>query len=344
MKHWRVRIKLITTGVFLPIGLITFSNALSQLTGNAPQRAEAAAWGASERATGDKAQSPVEQNPTAEAENYVGAETCRVCHPSQYQWLSRTAHFATIRSEKFMPPTKGCEMCHGPGKQHVEAGGGPVHIFNPRKASAREVVTMCTNCHQEKRLDQCDFHQNQHNVETVACHDCHNPHQQITHRYILRDKSPALCFTCHREIKAEFARPFHHKVPEGAMDCRDCHQQHGSLNRTQTVELTGGLSAICLRCHTDKQGPFVFEHNQLNEGRFLGDRCLTCHTPHGSINNRLLVRSEVRLLCQECHFDRQGASGDLPQGIHDLTSPRYQHCTSCHVMIHGSNTSRLFLR
>jgi hypothetical protein len=50
------------------------------------------------------------------------------------------------------------------------------------------------------------------------------------------------------------------------------------------------------------------------------------------------------MLCQECHGGRQGAPADLPQGFHDLTLPRFQNCTSCHVMIHGSNTNRLFLQ
>lgn len=274
----------------------------------------------------------------AQAADFVGAETCRACHPQVYTWFSRTAHFATVHSAKYVPPVKGCEMCHGPGRLHVQAGGQG-HIFNPAKASAREVAEMCVSCHQEKRAGQCGFHQNQHKIDAVTCNDCHHPHQELTHPDILRRPSPGLCLDCHREIRAEFARPFHHKVPEGGMDCRDCHQQHSSFNITQSVETLGGRDALCLRCHTDKEGPFVFEHIALRT-----DRCLACHVPHGSINPRMLVRSEIRLLCLECHGDRQGAAADAPQGFHDLTSPRYQNCTSCHVMIHGSNTNRLFLR
>lgn len=272
------------------------------------------------------------------AEDFVGSTTCRACHPNQYAWYARTAHFATIKSPKYVPPDKGCEMCHGPGRQHVQAGGKGF-IFDPRKASARQVVAMCTRCHQEKRIGKCRFHENQHNVEVVACHDCHHPHQETTHDYLLRREPPGLCYQCHREIRAQFARPFHHKVPEGGMSCRDCHQQHGSFNTTQTVDTVGGLSAVCTRCHTDKEGPFVFEHISLRS-----DRCLACHLPHGSVNHRLLVRSEVRFLCQECHGARQGAPSDAPQFVHDLRLPRFQNCTSCHVMIHGSNTSRLFFR
>ncbi len=281
-------------------------------------------------------QNPSSQTPASEA--FVGTNTCRACHPAFYTWFSRTAHFATIGDPRFPPPLKGCEMCHGPGREHVRAGGRG-HIFNPRKASAREVVAMCTSCHQEKRFGTCGFHENQHRVEAVSCNDCHNPHQEVTHKYILREEEPSLCYQCHREIRAEFLRPFHHKVPEGGMSCRQCHEQHTLWNTTQSANVLGGRDALCLRCHTDKEGPFVFEHISLKS-----DRCLSCHVPHGSANPRLLTRRTILSLCLECHGDRQGASGDSPQGFHDLTDPRYQNCTSCHVMIHGSNTSRLFFR
>jgi DmsE family decaheme c-type cytochrome len=341
MQNWRLKIK---GGVFC---LFVLASVFVLGDASTWGRVKATALPLSDRTLASRAGSAdpapdAQQSPGAE--DFVGADTCRACHPNQYTWLSRTAHFATIPSPKYVPPAKGCEMCHGPGRQHVEAGGGPGNIFNPLKAPARDVVAMCTTCHQEKRLGACSFHQNQHRVDVVSCNDCHNPHQEVTHEWILRKRSPALCFDCHREIRAEFARPFHHRVPEGGMQCRDCHQQHGSFNLTQTVETVGGLSALCLRCHADKEGPFVFEHVPLRESRFLQDKCLACHVPHGSINNRMLIRSEIRLLCQECHGDRQGAPADSPQGFHDLSNPRYQHCTSCHLMIHGSNTSRLFLR
>jgi DmsE family decaheme c-type cytochrome len=337
MKQWRLKAQLTILFVFFATLFLILGTAFHQTTPAAESllsSLSAVRQASSSRAS--SAQNAPPQQPGAE--NFVGADTCRACHPDQYLWLSATAHFATIKSPKYVPPVKGCEMCHGPGRQHVQASGQG-HIFNPAKSSAREVVAMCATCHQEKRAGKCGFHQNQHDVDAVSCNDCHNPHQEVTHKYILRSEPPKLCYDCHRDIRAEFSRPFHHKVPEGGMICRDCHEQHSSFNITQAVDILGGRDALCLRCHADKEGPFVFEHITLRS-----DRCLACHVPHGSINNRMLVRSEVKSLCQECHGDRQGASADVPQGFHDLTSPRYQNCTSCHVMIHGSNTNRLFLR
>ena len=66
----------------------------------------------------------------------------------------------------------------------------------------------------------------------------------------------------------------------------------------QTREVLGGTAAICVKCHTDKQGPFVIAHEPVKlEG------CASCHVPHGSNNPRLLTRPSVHLLCLECHTD-----------------------------------------
>ena len=96
---------------------------------------------------------------------------------------------------------------------------------------------------------------------------------------------PQLCISCHSETKAQFSRPFHHKVLEGLMKCSDCHNPHGGFELKQ-ARLSTGADAGCLKCHADKQGPFVFEHAPLKvEG------CSSCHTPHGSANAKLLTRS-----------------------------------------------------
>ena len=58
-----------------------------------------------------------------------------------------------------------------------------------------------------------------------------------------------------------------------------------------------------------------------------------------------LKRARVDQLCLECHSLFDGATlGSQPPSFHDLRSPRYQNCTTCHVMVHGSNASPLLLK
>jgi DmsE family decaheme c-type cytochrome len=100
----------------------------------------------------------------------------------------------------------------------------------------------------------------------------------------------------------------------------------------------------CLKCHTDKRGPFAFEHPAVRV-----DGCGICHSPHGSMNPRLLRRPAVFTLCLECHnglggFGRQGNGIKTQTVSHSMADPRYQSCTTCHVRIHGSNANSQFLR
>jgi nitrate/TMAO reductase-like tetraheme cytochrome c subunit len=61
----------------------------------------------------------------------------------------------------------------------------------------------------------------------------------------------------------------------------------------------------------------------------------------------MLNRSAITALCLECHSRSLTATTVItsqPPSFHNLNSPTYQNCTTCHVMIHGSNFDRLFLK
>jgi len=129
------------------------------------------------------------------------------------------------------------------------------------------------------------------------------------------------------------------------MSCVDCHNPHGSYSKAMQRTVAGNEPG-CLKCHTDKRGPFTFEHAPM---RYEG--CSTCHVPHGSVNPRMLTRAEVRFQCLECHSNvvsprvpSTGTVGGIPPAIHDLRSSRYQNCTICHVKVHGSHVDRALLR
>ena len=139
--------------------------------------------------------------------------------------------------------------------------------------------------------------------------------------------------TCHLSQKASFARAHAHPVTRGAMSCVDCHNPH----RAPLGE------PGCLRCHGDKRGPFVFEHAPMRT-----DGCVACHEPHGSTNPRMLTRPAVSQLCLECHANTAVSAGvglgSIPPAFHDLRSPRFRNCTTCHLKIHGSHASKALLR
>lgn len=292
-------------------------------------------------------------------DDYVGSETCRACHEPQFDKVANTKHGKLGTLAAWKGKVVGCESCHGPGKAHVEGGGDKTKIKIFLKMDSKAVSETCLSCHAGKE-NHNNFRRGEHWRNNVGCTDCHAPHgtdhantkpgsitfvgdaeRQKPNRAVsamLRSSEPQLCMSCHTETKAQFSKPFHHKVLEGTMSCSDCHNPHGGFEAKQT-RLAVGADASCIRCHTNKQGPFVYEHAPLKvEG------CAACHTPHGSANPKLLKRSSVRQLCLECHSSiTEQAAPDVPS-FHNQSNVRYQNCTICHAAIHGSNAHKAFFR
>ena len=155
-------------------------------------------------------------------------------------------------------------------------------------------------------------------------------------------KQPEACFQCHQDVQAQFHFPQHHPVLEGKMNCVQCHDPHGQ----DIMKPAGGLAMArhnesCAQCHREQTKPVVFEHPAMREG------CTTCHSPHGSVNAKLLTVRDSNL-CLRCHAQTPGpgAAGHLYIGNIDHTGfVHYGTCwtAGCHAAIHGSNTQPFLL-
>lgn len=276
----------------------------------------------------------VAKAPPAQQTGYVGGDACLTCHDIG-EAFAKNPHYKSWKDESLPWSKRGCETCHGEGQAHVDAGGDVNLIFNFNKVSAGEASDACLDCHL-KQEEQANFLRGEHGLNTVACTECHTVHTPQQVEGLLKARSPALCYDCHNEVRAQFNKPFRHKIHEGLINCADCHSQHGGTSARQLRTATGN-DLPCFKCHADKQGPFIFEHGPVKvEG------CSICHEPHGSSNPRLLKRSEIRFLCLDCHSGTIGVPGPNAPGFHNITSPGWQSCTTCHVEIHGSNLSEVF--
>jgi len=295
----------------------------------------------------------------ASADDLVGSETCKGCHEDQFKKYSFTKHAKLQDVASWKDKATGCEACHGGGKAHVEGGGDKTKITTFTGKNSKEISETCLSCHSGKESHN-NFRRGEHWRNDVGCTDCHSPHggtylrekagsstfvsdasKQNRNRaetLMLRSSEPQLCLSCHSETKSQFSKPFHHKVLEGVMKCSDCHNPHGGFESKQT-KLAVGADAVCIKCHNDKQGPFVFEHAPLKT-----EGCAACHQPHGSSNPKMLNRSSVRQLCHECHSQISNTEPGAPDAPHSQTSTRYLNCTVCHVRIHGSNSHKFFLK
>lgn len=282
---------------------------------------------------GEKSDKPKPPEAAPDASQYVGSETCKTCHEDIYKNFETTPHWKTTYKKG---PIQGCEGCHGPGKAHVEGGGDKAKIFTFTGAEPEQVSKRCLTCH-EYGEEHANFGRSQHNVNSVTCIACHSPHHAKEPQHLLVEKQPQLCYGCHTEVKQDFSRPFRHRVDQGLIQCTDCHNQHGGF-LTQQLRSTAAQDQVCFKCHVDKAGPFVFEHEPVKT-----EGCVSCHTPHGSTNPRLLKRAQVNLLCMECHTLTTDAGAPAVPSFHNQ-SQKYSACTMCHTQIHGSNFDTFFFK
>ena len=269
------------------------------------------------------------QGKVAASSDFVGGETCATCHEEVGKKFADNPHTKMAQMHGGNGVT--CENCHGAGKAHVEGGGDTTKIFNPAKASMKEVDAKCLSCHAGTHPN---FERSPHAKANVGCISCHSVHGSQDKAHLLKASQPTLCYQCHADQKAQFNMPIHHKVNEGLVKCSDCHDVHGTFlpNNQRSTE---DQNAVCTKCHTDVRGPFVFEHAPVR-----AEGCTTCHTPHGTQNPRLLNMPSIATLCNQCHSPLSAG------GVHglDAGSTTVTPCVTCHTMVHGSNASQAFVR
>jgi DmsE family decaheme c-type cytochrome len=276
----------------------------------------------------------------------VDPAQCAACHEPQVRGMQHTGH-ATVPGN--------CTNCHAGAAAHLaaklEGKEGPPPAFpktDPKAANAT-----CLQCHDKG--SQANWHMTAHDRRNVTCTSCHSVHAAQSVRSLLQKKTDSeTCYECHKSERAKTLRTSHHPVREGKMGCASCHNAHdGSRPKLLRADSTNEL---CYTCHTEKRGPFLFEHAPVRED------CATCHDPHGSNHKRLLAQ-KLPNLCWNCHLTGSGhfGSGDnlstehgarvappgAPSGFPTANSRFIEKsCKNCHMNVHGSNSpsGAFFLR
>ena len=248
--------------------------------------------------------------------------------------------------------TPSCQSCHGESAQHLAGAkdGGktrppPDIVFGSKHTTAgytpngaTEQSEACLTCH--KAGLRTHWPGSQHQTNDVPCASCHSVHQ-AKDPMLVKTEQPTVCFGCHKEQRAQTKQISTHPLDAGKMACSDCHNPHGSAGPKLLAKNT--VTETCFTCHAEKRGPFLWEHQPVNED------CTNCHTPHGS-NITPLLKSRPPFLCDECHDGPHtsqsavgtGVAGIQGGGVVPGGSPSVinvgRSCMNCHVMIHGSNS------
>lgn len=267
------------------------------------------------------------------------ASDCATCHDKAVnEKFQRSSHAKNDQS---------CATCHKGVSEHMQskmAGGTGGPSPSLTKRTANEINTTCLTCHE--KANQANFATSMHSRRNVACTSCHSVHASVSARALLKTKTDTdTCFTCHKSERAMSMRTSHHPVREGKLGCVSCHNPHDG-SRPKMLQ-ADSVNELCYKCHTEKRGPFLFEHAPVRE------ECVNCHEPHGSNHERLL-RAKMPFLCQRCHYSGHGITGDLSNtqagvplapvisGVPAQTTRSSREmeraCKQCHLAIHGSNS------
>ena len=268
----------------------------------------------------------------APADQYVGTEVCKACHPDQFARFG-----ATKMGRLFLNQPRNdlerrtCEGCHGPAKEHFESGGAkPVMVsFGKKDATPVEQRNaVCLTCHE--RSARLFWEGSPHESRDVACTNCHKVMENVTARgQLAKADEIQTCGQCHLDKRAQaLGGRSRHPLREGKMECTSCHNPHGGVTPANLKE--NSVNETCYTCHAEKRGPFLWEHAPVTES------CTNCHNPHGTNHEAMLTVSKPRL-CQQCHVETRHPT--RPYGL-DSGSLKFvlgRACNSCHVNIHGSN-------
>lgn len=267
------------------------------------------------------------------------AADCLGCHEN--------ALTPAFKASKHGSLEQNCVKCHEGAEAHAKGqmSGEKAPAPSFKKMTAKQINENCLECHEKG--GQANYRASMHdrrNVSCTSCHSVHSPKSAVSQLKTARDAET--CFTCHKSERAKSMRTSHHPVREGKMGCSSCHNPHDGS--TPKMVKGDSVNELCYSCHTEKRGPFLFEHAPVRED------CITCHEPHGTNHKRLLTQ-KMPNLCWNCHFTGSGhfGSGDnfstekgipvaptgAPSGFPTVNSRFIEKsCKNCHVNLHGSNS------
>ena len=109
---------------------------------------------------------------------YVGSETCMACHEDYYDSYMKNRH--GIAADPRTPEAQmGCESCHGPGSEHVDADGeGGIRSLKADSADGATINNAaCLQCH--AKGGQALWHGSEHEGRDLSCTSCHSTHKNL---------------------------------------------------------------------------------------------------------------------------------------------------------------------
>lgn len=226
---------------------------------------------------------------------YIGSTACSLCHQAIYSLWQKTLH----------APLVGCEVCHGPGSEHVLTQSAQLIKIDTS-------ATQCGFCHSRndgtiieatngfiKNQQQYNEFSATNHGRILECVTCHNPHVSVSIEKNLAIKRT--CSDCHNSQRVDLFME--------DIDCTECHMPFAVLRAQSTgvgLYKKGDQRTHVVRIKTEAnpQEMFTAAGNALRKdvkGAFITDNfsCLGCHN---GIEARLEDFESVRQTSTLIHY------------------------------------------
>jgi hypothetical protein len=197
----------------------------------------------------------------------------------------------------------GCENCHGPGSNHVNAP------YQVSMAIVRDSAA-CGACHSRTEVTTIEAHDGfiDHNQQyselfsskkrVMACVDCHNPHQSTIYGDGA-DRSD--CETCH------FEQDEHQKITDRKhASCVDCHMPRITMSAVaDPARFSGDVRTHMFAINPFAKTQFNKDGTQAEPDIAVEFACKGCHSEAG----RAPVLEDARLLEVATGFHDRALAG-----------------------------------
>lgn len=206
----------------------------------------------------------------------------------------------------------------------------------PRTALAEEPSGMvgtqtCATCHEDTAKA---FAATPHAQSALGCEGCHGPGQahvdgggDKTKIRMFENLKPSessdVCLSCHNKGgQTHWAGSTH---DSRKLACVTCHNPHPK-GAVPKALLRKPQAELCATCHPQRRAQvYRSSHMPQREGKM---ECTSCHNPHGTVTDYMLLQNTVNENCYSCHADKRGPFLWEHQ-------PVREDCTTCHDP-HGS--------
>lgn len=251
---------------------------------------------------------------------YIGPEACIRCHGQLARAWLEVSHSKALMAEDRPPSARGCEACHGPGREHSTKNRKAIISWEGLDREKRNSICMTPDCHPTVTSE--NWQGGPHDLVRLQCSGCHAVHRVVPNPRLLRVEENTQCLGCHSAVTMKIEAGEHHVV-KGFLKCGMCHNPHLKnkdqhllkMSRAQLCAACHGVGGIKPESHKAKEWPG--NHGEIAKPNIA--KCTDCH--------------DEESYCTSCHHGVRmpHPEGWLPTGHSMLASfSESSPCFKCH--------------